>query len=345
MRKFLVKLCLFLAPFIFLIFLFPFLYSDSGGDLSRLGKISFDKNYREKFKNDFGREKKYTDYNELTTKNNKVWDFFTIGDSFSGQNEYGYQNMLADEGFNVLNLNANAYNVEKYNPIDFSFKALNSKLFNKLSVKTLVLQIAEREAIHYIKNTDKESLMDNNDLKQIPLAKKKSNKLHKYLEEARLFYLYNLGYLLDKRAFSSNVYKLNLTEDLFSIKKDKLLVYYRDITSIKNNTKKHINSLNNVLNELAYKFKNANINLIVLIAPDKYDLYYKYIKDKSMPPNRFFEYLEELPKNYIYLNTKQLLTKELNNKSLDLYFADDSHWSPVASKLIINEIIKSININ
>ncbi|WP_278020214.1 hypothetical protein [Flavobacterium ginsengisoli] len=78
-------------------------------------------------------------------------------------------------------------------------------------------------------------------------------------------------------------------------------------------------------------------------APDKYDLYYDYILDKTnFPKPLFFQYLGFLKKDYIYIDSKRKLLDQLEVKK-DMYFYDDTHWSPVASKIIANEIDKVVN--
>jgi len=49
-----------------------------------------------------------------------------------------------------------------------------------------------------------------------------------------------------------------------------------------------------------------------------------------------------MPKNYLYLNSKQILKNEMKNKK-DIYFYDDTHWSPWSSKAIAIELAKIIN--
>lgn len=77
-------------------------------------------------------------------------------------------------------------------------------------------------------------------------------------------------------------------------------------------------------------------------SPDKYDLYYDYITDKhNFTKPVFFDNFEKLNKEYIYINSKEILTKELDRKK-DIYYFDDTHWSPIAAQLMAQEIKKVI---
>lgn len=54
--------------------------------------------------------------------------------------------------------------------------------------------------------------------------------------------------------------------------------------------------------------------------------------------------MDKMPKKYLYVNSKQILSDAII-KQKDVYFYDDTHWSPWASKLIANEIHNIIRRN
>jgi hypothetical protein len=79
-----------------------------------------------------------------------------------------------------------------------------------------------------------------------------------------------------------------------------------------------------------------------LISPDKYDLYYDFVVDKKeLPKPVFFDNFKPLKKEYIFIESKAILYNYVK-KQKDLYYYDDTHWSPVASKIIANNIKKQI---
>jgi len=47
--------------------------------------------------------------------------------------------------------------------------------------------------------------------------------------------------------------------------------------------------LNDILNNLSYRLKEININLIFLPSPDKYDIYYNYIYNNNLHYNNFLK--------------------------------------------------------
>ena len=52
-----------------------------------------------------------------------------------------------------------------------------------------------------------------------------------------------------------------------------------------------------------------------------------------------FDYLNTLKRKYIYINSKMVIKEAIKNKK-DVYFYDDTHWSPIASELIASEILR-----
>ncbi len=84
MKKFILKMSLFLVPFLILSINYIF-YEKSGGDLNRIGKVSIEKDYRNLFTREFENKKYYLNLSEINLKTENKIDILTIGDSFSQQ--------------------------------------------------------------------------------------------------------------------------------------------------------------------------------------------------------------------------------------------------------------------
>jgi len=80
--------------------------------------------------------------------------------------------------------------------------------------------------------------------------------------------------------------------------------------------------------------------LIVLISPDKYDLYYPYIENKSayLKPT-FFSTYENAEKKYKNVDTYRVFSEKMSVEK-DIYYYDDTHWSPVGGKIVVDEILR-----
>jgi hypothetical protein len=74
-------------------------------------------------------------------------------------------------------------------------------------------------------------------------------------------------------------------------------------------------------------------------AVNKYDLYSDYISDNRQPNDPFFGTIRPLEKNYLFVDTKDILEKELIKGELDIFYSDDTHWSFKASKAIVQHFI------
>lgn len=336
MRKLVFKTLMFIVPFLALYCITYLFYSTKESpDLLRLGYIpNIFEDYRKAF--DFNKTEKFELLSKSSHRNFKV---LTVGDSFSEQYGIGYKNILADD-FSVLH-------VDRFiseNQIQTLINLINGDFFYKYKIDYVILQNVERYIIDNTENIDFTSQMNCNQIDTLVYNHKPKQEDYKYefFSSATLkFPLSSADFFLRKNYLSNKfVYNVQLnTKSLFSNHSDKLFFYYQDLVKIKkNNLPENSKKLNDILNIISGKLKQKNIKLIVLPSPDKYDMYYDYIVDKkNLTKPVFFENFEKLSKNYIYIDSKEILSQKLKSQK-DLYFFDDTHWSPIGSKLIVNEI-------
>lgn len=344
MKRFIYKTSFFLIPFTLLYFITLVFYSDAESpDLLRLGYIpNIHKDYRDKFQLNENEK-----FDKLSNPKKKEYKILTIGDSFSEQAGFGYKNMLAND-FSVLHVDRFVSNNQIQTLINF----VNGDFFDNYNIEYVILQNVERHIIENVENihlNDKimlyqiDSLIFNHKVKEVDYS------YDLFSKTTIKFPLYDLPkFFLEKNYLANeNVFNVDLnSHSYFSNKSNKLLFYQQDLKSAeKNNVKKNIDSLNIVLNTIALKLRQKNIKLIVLPCPDKYDFYYDYIiekKDFTQP--KFFSLMKTEKKDYIYIDSKEILTSKIKNEQ-DIYFYDDTHWSPVASKIIANKIKGEIENN
>ena len=150
-------------------------------------------------------------------------------------------------------------------------------------------------------------------------------------------------YFFNDKPNGSQTYSVEATENLFSINSRKLLFFDQDIDFLKfSNDSLKIVRLNKTLNYLSKKLRSKGVTLIVLPCPDKYDMYYSYIQNQNKYPRPlFFRYYNKLPKSYVYINSKEILSSMLY-ETKDIYYWDDTHWSPIAAQRIAREISKAM---
>jgi len=352
MKNFLIKLFVFLIPLLVLVAITKFYYSQDFGDLARIGYLKIEKNSKKKFEGEAEIEMRLKKFCESSNIEPNKINVLIVGDSFSGQREYGYGNYLAqNKNLNVIRFDLFKHNNKQFdNPISLLNALIQNKFFKSAGFDFVILQSVERyfgkRLNSYAKNkfgVDKINALCKKNA-GIKLRKQASTVFPP--KEIFNFPLYSLLYKIDDNAFFSKVYKVELNDNLFANFGNTLHFIHEDLKYLKyNNTKKHIQNLNNLLNKFSKNLKEENVDLIVLPAPDKLSIYYDYIKTKNdYPQPKFFKLLNEMNKKYLFINSKELLLNEITS-SKDLYYFYDTHWTPKAAQLISDEVEKQIYEN
>ena len=273
------------------------------------------------------------------TYHNQAIDMITIGDSFShgggaAQNPY-YQDFLATiYDKNILNINPIDY--DKY--IETAVGLYNSGYLKKHKIKYVLLQSVERFcAIRFQKNV----IYKDYSLGDPTISKKVFSVYHQDIPiittaNYKIPY-YSLAYLIKENA-KKDIHKVKLSKKLFS-HSEYMLYLHGDIQNIPQFTKKSVQEINNSINKLAKLLAKDNITLIFMPTSDKYDLYYDYLINNKHPKNPFFDLIRPLKKDYVFIDTKAILTPYLKKGVQDIYFQDDTHWSSKASKAVTENIL------
>jgi hypothetical protein len=345
MQKFVVKFVLFSIPIAFLFLFTTFFYATDKGDLIRVGYLIEKKNYRAVFEKELNQPILFSKVSQINLSKPQNFTVLIIGDSFSEQFGYGYKNYIAQNNISVLHLDR----FFSGNPIQTAHGILNGDLLDKIKVNYIILQSVERDIVVRAEKCKTDTLISLKSIKksihknQIDRLKEKdpndfsANRLIK-------FPLQNINYFFDDNAYDSDTYKVKTKRKLFSVDNQELLFLSTDLNNIKvNNNQKSVSKLNEVLKSVSEKCEQKGIKLIFLPSPDKFDFYYdEIVKNQKYPRPLFFKHFEKLPKEYIYVNSKTILQEKLKNRK-DVYFYDDTHWSPWASQVLANELQKIIS--
>ena len=350
MRQLIIKTSFFVIPF-FLIHSFNLMFfNNQEGDLVRVGYIYNNPMPKSLIDEQFDLNKKYTLLSEIDFSQPQEFDVLVIGDSFSDQGNLSYHNFLANKGISVLYIDEFIPNKK---PIQTLIGLLNSSFFDTIKVKHIILQSVEREFNNRTAILDFEQKLNLEEL-NIKIDKyleqlehhTPKNKLRFFSEALLKIPLNNMSYQFTKKPKYSRTYKIDIEkENLFSNKTSDLLFYDYEIDylNIKNDTSRISKSVK-MLNKLEKIVNDKEMDFIFILSPDKYDVYYEFIKDKidNVEPT-FFKQYEQLKKTYTEIKSFQILKKALNTTT-NLYYYDDSHWSPYAAKLIGEEVYKTLNL-
>lgn len=361
MKKFIINTLFCTLPFIVLHVLTYYFFVDNmdpfdSKDVFRIGYVAdHSPNYRKIFNNEYSQK---IHFNQITDDNiTDTHKIFTIGDSFSQQIQMSYQNYLVkNSNFSLLHFGES---MTSNNPLQDLYELANGDFFNKNKVEYVILESGESYFPHRALILDTTKVRTNDDIKRLTEFTRIKNKKHPLSEKRRdtikfpsdriiklpfntlMYYLKN-----NTKLGSGKIYKVKTTQQLFSVPRKELLFHRKDIDLLKyNNSKESVAVLNDILNKLSIKLNKKNIKLIVFSAPDKYNVYYDYIENKKdYPKPIFYDLMKEMKKDYIYINSKETLVENIG-KAKDIYYYDDTHWSPVAAKIIANKIIQVINNN
>jgi len=270
-------------------------------------------------------------------------DMITLGDSFSIGS---YQDHLASS-LDISILNIPTQKGSSFYPVPMLARLINSGYLDRVKPKYLLLQTAEREAVGRL--ADRFSLTDSATIEELekefnrhginpePLDPDRS--LHFINNGNWKFIANNIQYRFRDKAYKSEVVISQLRQPLFSTKRGDMLIFHRqDITAVRKAGPESIAAMNDNLNQLADVLSKKGINLVFMPAPDKLTMYEPYLKKRSYPKSIFFEELRKLPKRYTFIDTKQILSRELAAGVLDLYHQDDTHWSWKAPEAIAKNL-------
>lgn len=347
MKRFLIKTIFFLLPVGVLIGYVLIYYVSDRGDLGRMGYLQMDYDYSTTFGDEYNQKHDVIQIGSQKNSRQK-WKFFTIGDSFFQQGKIGIINKLSKKNpENVLNFTRD--HLIGGDPITTLRGLINSDYFDSVHVEFIILESVERYVVQRGLNHNKEEQYSYSDVRQsienlktgIAREQKEKKKQPYPTDRFVKFPLNNLMYHLNPTGANKVVYKEPLTKSLFSTRDKDLLFFHEDVDCMEyNNNMDNVKILNNILNEMYLLLKEKGITLIVLICPDKFDLYYPYLVNKSSYPKPlFFSHFNSLEKRYMYIDIQSMLRTQLKNNVKDIYLYDDTHWSPWATEIIAEEIM------
>jgi SGNH hydrolase-like domain, acetyltransferase AlgX len=319
----------------------------AGGDMARLGYYHRSKLPRQ---NSFDLPRRCLSAKEY---HGQKIDIITIGDSFSqggggGRNSY-YQDYIAS--FNnaaVLNIYP-AYPtgdlIMVYNQLSTLSVLLNSGFLDQARPKAILIQSAERYSILRFSgnNTfDKTASLSEvmNFYGDKALSQEAPPTTMSFINDGNAKFVYfTLLHTLGITYPTAWVRRAELSQPLFSVPDATGLLYFtEDMRAIPRATPEGVASANDNLNRMARILAKKGIVLYFMLVADKSNIYRDFLQDARIPRSRFFEELRPLPKEYIFIDTKKILTEAVRRGEKDVYFPDDSHWSWKGAELIFDRV-------
>ena len=296
------------------------------GDMGFIGKIPFGQEYDITINHPYqGRTIRVKTISDGDTINDSI---ITIGDSFSQFGEYGYNQFFAEK------LDCDVVNVHRhpYAPEQLFISLVNNDLIRRGSV--VVVESVERSMLGRLYNLDLlDTILVHSDNSMV------ESKLS-LLDETLIWVRTSLG-------LKQPIVKFHTDRELFShpTRHKELYIYnskwsedgdilFEEATFDTMYVKQAFRNLCSL-----HEFAEANgIRLIYLVAADKYDVYEPFITEEH-PRNPT---LDSLPKEDWVVNTKSILQAAAFEGLRDVYYINNTQWSPIGSELVAKELVSRI---
>lgn len=326
--KFTIALAIFFIP---VLFYYWVIIPNMSGDIGKLGMIPFGKDH-EGLEVCWYQRIKNPDADVIDTNcpdSLKSYDIITIGDSFSQFNSNGYQQTLSScMGCPVANFKSKSFSdvVEEY------LILLNNDYIK--NGQTVILESVERSFIGRFSNLKPfesyceflKTDSDNEDTyHHTPF-------LNSFFSWIRL----SLGYKNPIQHFS-------LTKVCFTHKRfDSTLHIYNskwigdgDILW-DNITDEQYEDASQNLKQIIEISEAKGVNLIIMVACDKYDAYEPWIKDNhDVNPT-----LGHIPQNRRIYSSRECLRNAIEHGTMDVYKLNNTHWSVVGADIVGNDLFE-----
>jgi len=316
-----------------------------GGDLARLGFVAGVKKVRKTYDDLPSRHLEMRDYH------GGAIDMITVGDSFSigggeGRNKY-YQDYIATlNGMTVLNIPTYKFEdmVSSAMPVSTLAALYHAGWLDRIKPRYVLVESIERYAIERLVNRfDLNVRVKQEELEQYYSTVRFGGSLNQdisFINEGNFKFLYySLMYEFSEHAFRRIVVKTRLNKPMFTGKNGDLLLFHGDdVRQSHFATRQNIRIANDNLNVLARMLQRIGITLIFMPVVDKLNLYRPFLKNDHYPRSIFFEEFRKLPREYIFIDTKAILTEAIEAGELDLFHQDDTHWTWKASQRIFSSV-------
>ena len=320
MKKFLLDIISPLStPVLLVVVAFIFhlcLVKDITGDLGKLGQIvfSYDYHLQDKFQTNGVDRIAWCD-----TKDMGNLSILFLGDSFTKGLLY------PDYLSKILHQKAAKYFVDNIETPEETFIALCNAGVEM--PKVVVLESGEREFPFRLQGLD--FSLNTNLIPSVhkPAAAKQTDFLTFYK---------------NRIINNHSVLHVSLRDDLFTCpRKEKELYFYHD--DLKFPEEEQIQTAITKLDLLFQLANKKDIQLFYVIAADKYDVYQDFAIDNPYPKKTVLESFSRFESNPFFVNTRPLLYEKAKKGVTDLYYADDTHWSPVGAKIVAEEIARRMD--
>ena len=326
MKKFLIKLSYTVLPvWLLLVGLATYLWmtDDKSGDLMRLGLIDTGPEYSDSIRANLLPQVYFNSIDNDSALSVDTCDVLVIGDSFShggGVGKLGdYVNCLAHDSQRSVVLYT-PQDPTLSSPMQIAYDVLDLGLIDSTHVTNLVVQEVERYIVSrhcgFRSDPNRTILSSGTQAAQQPAT------IDEKRQDVKLSSPMFGGKAPDRLYFYNEDVILGI--DVDSAQRQQVVNCYRHVID---------------------KARERGVNLVLLVACDKYDMYQDFIVDNPYPAKTLNEDIQrwmspgELD---CFVFAKDVLHPLLEQRVRDVYLFNDTHWSPASSHIIAREVINKL---
>ncbi|MBO4250768.1 MAG: hypothetical protein J5884_05870 [Paludibacteraceae bacterium] len=330
MKRFCIKfIALFIAIDSFLLFYILAVYPHLSGDMGFTGQIPFGQRYIDSLQTLY-------DKLELRVSTLKKGDSIRqpvvcFGDSFSRFRKYGYLQVVGE----MLDTDIQDINYD-LSPEQTFVQYANNELIPPRTM--VILESVERSFVDRLLQLrlDNTTFPENNREQFVMAENENPNPPRATLGSA-------INYLRKRLHIKQPIHCYPTSADLFthSSRHNQLYIYDSpgkwdnegDLRFV-DKTGVNYEQVNQQLYALHQLAEAHQLTLVYVVAADKYDVYEPFIVHEH-PRNPT---LDALPEEDWIVNTKPILQSQVYQGVKDIYYINDTHWSPVGAQIVGEEI-------
>ncbi|MBI9088534.1 MAG: hypothetical protein JEZ12_04915 [Desulfobacterium sp.] len=268
-------------------------------------------------------------------------DVLVVGDSFSQNKAYGWQNYIAEKsGWSILTFHKSDVNIPDL---------LNSEAFQKHPPKIFIYEIAEH-GLHDFRFKGAEhggksgSKRPDGAIQLNPVPKEKVVKKEALSFDMDISHgIHRLQKSIKKATGSrQKVFRLPLSNGRFfsNESSDEILIYYGDFSKNDINPDQWI-SVNSDLHKLQNRVQaNGQTLFLLMIAADKSSIYKPYIQNSPKPILSALKLLGDVNSLNV-LPIHEFLSQKIRTAGeMDIFLPNDTHWSNIGHSTAANAVIE-----
>ena len=285
----------------------------------------------------------YESVNNDSVLRGSTRDVLVIGDSFSHGGGVGkegdYVNYLAHDSERHVAVYT-PQDPTLSSPMQIAYDLLKLGGVDSTCIKNLVVQEVERYLVgRHIEFTTQHTSLSHS----LPASEQKAAPASAKKEVSPLLRVKDYIFY---HCFGANpIYDVKLRQPMFGgAQPDRLYFYNEDVKFGIDLDEKAAHKVKTCFDEVIEMAAARGVNLVIVIACDKYDMYQDFILDNPYPAKTLNEDIERLmaPELDRFVIAKRVLHPLVEQGVKDVYLFNDTHWSPESSRLIAAEVAKKL---